>query len=175
VENQKIRDSKTSRNMSFGWSVGDIVTAISLIVDIANSLREVHGAKSDYQATISSLEGLLSALEIINRGAVLPQNAISLQANQAKNLAETQIALIKQPVDNFVKEIKPKYDKYMGESSAKKFLHGAHRKAKWAMFVVERVDSLKRQIDLPLKTLHLLKTEGIMSVSPLYLCQKARI
>lgn len=160
--------------MSFGWSVGDLVTAISLIVDVANSLREVHGAKSDYQATISSLEGLLSALEFINKGVGLPLNAISSQANQAKSLAESQVALIKQPVDNFVNEVKPKYDKYMGENSAKKFLYGAHRKVKWAMFVVERVDSLKRQIDLPLATLHLLRTENVMSVLPLSLCQTAR-
>jgi hypothetical protein len=149
--------------MSFGWSVGDLVTAISLIVDVVNSLHEVHGAKSDYQATISSLEGLLSALEFINRGVGL---AVSSQANQAKSLAESQVALIKKPVDNFVNEVKPKYDKFMGENSAKKFFYGAYRKVKWAKFVVDRVDSLKRQIGVPLETLHLLRTENVMSVLP---------
>jgi hypothetical protein len=120
--------------MSFGWSVGDILAAISLVIGIAESLHEVGGAKSDYQATIDSLEGLLSALKFIDQAGNLPQGSKNPQAEQTKKLAQAQVDLIKQPVQDFVTEVKPKYGKYMSKDSKtwSLGLYGAHRKVKWA-------------------------------------------
>jgi hypothetical protein len=49
--------------MSFGFSVGDLATVINLIDNIASSLQNNGGAKSEYQELLRTLECLRNALD----------------------------------------------------------------------------------------------------------------
>ena len=53
--------------MSFGFSVGDVIAVSSLIAQIANSLKDAGGAKSDYQELVRELENLDRALKHIDK------------------------------------------------------------------------------------------------------------
>lgn len=53
--------------MSFGFGVGDVFAVSSLISQIANSLKDAGGAKSDYQELARELENLDRALRHIDK------------------------------------------------------------------------------------------------------------
>jgi hypothetical protein len=112
---------------------------------------------------------LLSALQFIDQVGTVPQGAKTPQTDQTKKLAQTQVDLIKQPVQDFVTEVKPKYGKYMNKDSKtwSLGLYGAHRKVKWTKWIAKRVDSLKSQIAVPLETLQILAGADVKSVLPL--------
>ena len=73
--------------MSFGWSAGDIVLAIKFLVEIGAALREVDGAKTEFQEAAGSLAGLEMTLQFLEqqeqaadtqRRAVLHGNLVSV-------------------------------------------------------------------------------------------------
>jgi len=49
--------------MSFGWSAGDIATAIGLILKIVQALGDADGATSDYREAVAFLANLKRTLE----------------------------------------------------------------------------------------------------------------
>lgn len=60
--------SKQNYKMSFGWSAGDIIAAITVLVKVGKALRESDGAASDYQDTfhfLTSLDKTLTGLTTI--------------------------------------------------------------------------------------------------------------
>jgi hypothetical protein len=48
--------------MAFGWSAGDILSAINLIIEVANALDEVSRSAKEFQEASSFLRDLNSAL-----------------------------------------------------------------------------------------------------------------
>lgn len=49
--------------MSFGWSASDIVAAIKLLMNVADALKDIDGAKSQYQQDSSYLKELANVLQ----------------------------------------------------------------------------------------------------------------
>ena len=58
--------------MSFGWSAGDIVAAISLVNRIITSVSNVGGSREQFQELESELRGLSRALNEISELAGIP-------------------------------------------------------------------------------------------------------
>ena len=49
--------------MSFGWSAGDIVSCIALIVRVSKGLKDSTGASAEYEAAAGFLDGLKITLD----------------------------------------------------------------------------------------------------------------
>ena len=93
--------------MSFGFSVGDFIAVGSLITDIASSLQEAGGSKSEYQEILRELEGLERALSYLDK--VKSGDACSM------NIASIKYAALscRRPLEQFLNKIK-KYDNALG-------------------------------------------------------------
>lgn len=121
--------------MSFGWSAGDIVSAISVIVKVSKGLRETGGAASSYQDHAEFLDSLAVTLDGIQ--ALLSSNA-HLKWEQAL-IAQAQ--RLKDAVETCVKKAK-KFEPSLGEGSQKSKIGKVPRKVQWTMFK-DSVEELK--------------------------------
>lgn len=79
--------------MSFGWSAGDIISAISVIVKVSKGLRETGGATSSYQDHAEFLDSLMVTLEGIqtllsNNAHLKWEHALISQAQRMKDAVE---------------------------------------------------------------------------------------
>lgn len=163
--------------MSFGWSAGDIVLAIKLLVKIGSALREADGAKAGFQEAAGSLAGLETALQYLEqqqqaadtqRRADLQGNPTSAAQHSAREaMLRTSIDFIKDPVSSFLDDIE-KYDKSLSTRSKLHFTSGARRKIQWALFVSDKVKELQSRIAIPMHTLNTLQHQTTLeSISDL--------
>jgi hypothetical protein len=70
--------------MSFGWSAGDIASAIALLVKVGKALKNSDGAASEYQDTVEFLKSLVKTLESVQARVgfdKLDNRSISYRAN----------------------------------------------------------------------------------------------
>ena len=58
--------------MSFGWSVGDIVSAVNILVKVGKALKESGGAATEYQEAVKLHESVSKTLSGI--GALLQEH-----------------------------------------------------------------------------------------------------
>ena len=93
--------------MSFGFAVGDFIAVGSLIVQIADSLKDVGDAKSDYQELIRELESLDRTLTHIEK----------LQGPTADNI-KCAALMCRYPLSEFLGKIK-NYEKTLGVAAKK--------------------------------------------------------
>ncbi len=49
--------------VAFGFSVGDLIASVNLLIDVAHSLDNTHGAQADYQELGRELQSLNSGLD----------------------------------------------------------------------------------------------------------------
>jgi hypothetical protein len=151
--------------MSFGWSVGDIVSAIDLLVKFGKALREVDRAKSDFQDATETLTSLEITLSFLKEQYELEEKACKAAGFSARSartaVLRTQVELIQKPVSRFLDEAE-KYDKKLGVSSSKHVLSGIPRKSKWAFYLAEKVRKLHADIATPLSTIGLLQHQITM-------------
>ena len=69
----------------FGFSVGDFIGSIKLLVDAVKSLRDTNGAQDDYKELIRELKHLRTGLECIE--------ALSLDQNQPVQFSAAKAAM----------------------------------------------------------------------------------
>ena len=82
--------------VGFGFSVGDFIAGINLLIEIVKSFSETHGAKADYQELGRELISLKNALDGIQ--------ALSLNTAQAAQISAVNAAVdaCRLSVDGFV-------------------------------------------------------------------------
>ena len=73
--------------VTFGFSVGDFIAGINLLIDVVHSLDNTHGAQADYQELGRELQSLKSGLDGIG--------ALCLDSTY-----ETEISAVNAAVDN---------------------------------------------------------------------------
>lgn len=152
--------------MSFGWSVGDIASAIRLLVKIGSALREADGAKAEFQEAAESLAGLEMTLQYLEQqqqaadkqrwGPPQGTHTSVLQHSARDAMVRTSIDLVKGPVSSFLDDIE-KYEKSLGTRSKAHFSSGARTKMHWALFVSNKVNELQNRIAIPMHTLNTLQ------------------
>lgn len=142
--------------MSFGWSAGDIVSAVKLLYQIGTALRDSHGASSDFQDTISFLETLTRTLEHLNT-----LNTLSVNPTIATNLRE-QCDHIRRPLQSFLEYVRPRFERALGEGSKRNKISAAPRKIQWAKMTSKKVKELQGRIATPMAAVGLL--QGQLSV-----------
>ncbi|TVY38143.1 hypothetical protein LSUB1_G002853 [Lachnellula subtilissima] len=145
----------------FGWSVGDLVASLQLVVKIAGALKETGGAKSDYQESIEFLFGLETTLQ--NLRSVAP-----ILVNQSQESAvQLEAQKIVKPLSICLAKIQ-KFDGALGLESKRNPWRTAPRKVQWAIFVSKEVKKLRDRISVPMFSLNiLLQSQTLHAVSSL--------
>jgi hypothetical protein len=126
--------------MSFGWSAGDVATAIALTYKLIQALDTCDGAAGDYREAVSFLRDLTRSLEPLQ--AFTSCNANLIYGRQI----EEQVKCIKEPVERFLANVR-KYEPSLG--TAAKEGHHQHiiRKLQWTMTMSKKVLGLRKRIE----------------------------
>ncbi|KAL2064535.1 hypothetical protein VTL71DRAFT_3672 [Oculimacula yallundae] len=133
--------------MSFGWSAGDIASAISILIDVVQALDEADGASADYRKVSTFLASLTSTLSTLQ---ILSNMPAALSVSLSDKIKEIQ-----EPVEQFQENIK-KYKEKLGVPPTTGFLqHFRHVKTKlrWHYGPMKEVAKLNDQIGRQLQVL----------------------
>jgi hypothetical protein len=126
-------------SVGFGFSAGDFIAALDLVTTIVSALRESGGSSTEYQALVSQLYTLETALLRVKRLELdESQYAEVIALRQAAAQCQTTI-------DAFWKKIQ-KYQPSLGEGGSGNRVKDSWRKVKWA--VCKKDDLLKFKMDL---------------------------
>ncbi|KAF2806515.1 uncharacterized protein BDZ99DRAFT_394265 [Mytilinidion resinicola] len=138
--------------MSFGFSVGDIITVGNLIADIINSLREAGGSKSEYQEVIRELETLDGVLKHIDQ--LKPSRSPSGSLDSIKYAALS----CRQPLEQFLGKIR-KYENGLGVWEKRRGLGLAKDKLQWALGHKKEIGKLQSYLYIHIGTINMLLAE----------------
>jgi preprotein translocase subunit SecE len=137
---------------AFGFSFGDIVTAIKILNDVRTALRETGGSRDEFQHILVDLQQLEIILEQLNRGA-WDHGGDAGHLNAIKGMAST----CQVPLRAFLTKIE-KYKvlqaKELGSFRAR--LKGEARKVQWAVTMKEEVEKFRAVIVATFVTIILL-------------------
>lgn len=126
--------------MSFGWSAGDIVSAISTLVKVGKALRESGGAASEYQDAANFLDSLAKTLTGVK--TVLADNPNVKWESELIEHAD----IVKAAVENFRKKIE-KYDLPLSVDTKRKKPRRIAREIQFALS--DNVKELKAAVSYP--------------------------
>lgn len=146
----------------FGWSAGDIVASIHIIIKICQAFKEAGGATSQYKDNIAFLEGFNITLSRLD--SCIGRNPDS---EYAAEISEW-LKLVNAPYSKFEKfllEFKPA----LGSASTFSKFRKVPKKIKWAWkelsAVSSKVAELKREVCDPLMLLDTLLQMQSMYIS----------
>ena len=113
--------------MSFGWSAGDIATAVTLVYNPIQALDSYDGTASDYREAVSFLRDLKLALEPLQTFT-----AWNAYPAYGRDIGE-QVEYIKEPVEQFLAEVL-KYEPSLGTNANRGHHQHVLRKLQWYIF-----------------------------------------
>ncbi|KAN0096621.1 hypothetical protein V8E51_015426 [Hyaloscypha variabilis] len=122
--------------MSFGWSAGDIISAIALVNRIIKCVGNAGGAQEQFQELESELDGLLRALKDIKEVTSLPDQVPEIVA------LKFAACLCEETLKRFYEKIKP-FDESLGVSSRKSKVKAAPRMVRWELLVKKDIPELR--------------------------------
>jgi hypothetical protein len=125
-----------SCEMSFGWSAGDIISAIALVNRIIKCVGNAGGAQEQFQELESELDGLLRALKDIKEVTSLPDQVPEIVA------LKFAACLCEETLKRFYEKIKP-FDESLGVSSRKSKVKAAPRMVRWELLVKKDIPELR--------------------------------
>jgi len=131
--------------MSFGWSAGDIATAISVVVKICKALDDTYGASSEYRDITVFLENLKCTLDKLLKISENPEleNAVQLKE---------QVDMMRPKVTNFLNLIDKKYGHNLGHDSTRRF-RAVAGKLEWAAVTSTKAKELRSSIGSNMQTI----------------------
>ncbi|KAE9368964.1 hypothetical protein N431DRAFT_513369 [Stipitochalara longipes BDJ] len=135
--------------MSFGWSAGDIATAIVVTYELIQALDDTHGAAKDYREAVTFLTDLKRVLEPLQAFTAL--DAYPVYRREINQQAD----LIKQPITEFLAAVL-KYEPSLGDIARRcwqRSIPTALRKLHWHIFMMKKVQSLKVKIESHMRIL----------------------
>ncbi|KAF5636747.1 uncharacterized protein FTJAE_5943 [Fusarium tjaetaba] len=137
---------------AFGFSAGDFVSAVNLIVDITKALKNTGGAAEDYLqvlADLNLLKDVLSHLQQQQTGTTRQRSS-----NPFAEHARKQADLTLSTLANFL-DLISKFDASLGPQRSPAWYRGVGRKAQWALVYSKHVDDLRSRIGTQIQTLNL--------------------
>ena len=132
----------------FGFSPSDVANAIELVVKAQRALRDVGGARDDFQVCMVFLFGLEQTLKSVREHAEKLQDS-------------TQVAVMAYVADIVEKHLSEKLDglqsldKTLGEHHARSTGSAVRSKLKWAFHLAQEVEKMQKKIMLPLLTINI--------------------
>lgn len=130
--------------MSFGWSVGDIGAALGLLHKVAGVLKDMGGASSDYQESLTFLYTLSATLQNLKSLQSAP-----LDLDVARNLGQL-CQQVQGPLTAFCTDIHTRFESDLGTTSTRLNIFTTHRKLQWALSTSKKVKALRERIGEPL-------------------------
>src|SRR4051812_24418550 len=126
--------------MSFGWSAGDIASAIKVVYNLIQALDDASGAANDYREAVLFLKTLLRTIE------PLPQLALwNAYPDYGRDIKE-QVDHIQEPLKLFCAKVL-KYESSLGATAKAGYYRHAPRKIQWYLFMPQEVLKLKGKIE----------------------------
>jgi len=122
--------------MSFGWSAGDIVSAINLVNNIISCLSDTGGARDQFQELESELRSLLRALHEISDLASVPGQIPEIVA------LKFAACLCEDVLKRFYDKIKP-FDKSLSAASRISRGRAAPRMVRWELVLKKDLPELR--------------------------------
>ncbi|KAH9222220.1 hypothetical protein DL95DRAFT_381026 [Leptodontidium sp. 2 PMI_412] len=146
--------------MSFGWSVGDLIAAIQILVQVGQALKDSGGAADEYCEDSLFLQSLAATLE------KLRQNPDSI------NGIKEQVEAVHTAVKELGTELATKFEKSLAQQTSrnkwKVLLCTAPARIEYTFFVSKKVKRLREQCSGPLQTVQLsLQLYNFMALSSL--------
>ena len=152
---------------TFGFSFGDFIAGIKLIIDIYGAFQETDGAKSKYAALVSFLHSLT---------ATLTQLESFMASAPASDEAQGIITLL-QSVKGPLKDFADFLDKYKDSLQADSTQSKLGKAKKTISFKIKditgKVEGLRERVEQPLQTIHLLLSMHTMYVSAASIAEQA--
>jgi hypothetical protein len=122
--------------MSFGFSVGDFVTATMLIKDIVVCLKDSGGSSSEYQELMLELDGLRQALTKIEH---LQGSAEQMPAINSIKVAAPNCDFV---LRDFLQKLK-KYQQSLEHGKSRGWVIDSSKKVKWELTMKNDVQTLR--------------------------------
>jgi hypothetical protein len=145
--------------MSFGWSVGDIATAITVLYNLIEALDSCSGAAGEYREAVGFLRNLKRTLDPLQTFTA----AWKAYPTYGRDIGE-QVAHIKQPIESFLATIL-KYEPSLGEKAAEGRHRHVLRKLQWYIFISKKVLALRKKIESHMRVIDTLLQRLILLVS----------
>jgi hypothetical protein len=148
--------------MSFGWSAGDLLAALTVLNKIRVALKDSGGASSDYQEENGFLQSVSTTLETLKSLQSLPLDADAL--NNLQQICQQ----IQGPLRSFLDKVNHDFQNKLGPQpvSNNQFskVFRAPRMIQWALSTSKKVQQLKSRIIMPLLALQIGISQQIMFV-----------
>jgi len=125
--------------MSFGWSAGDIATAIAFIVKIVQALDSASGASAEYREAVAFLRDIqrtLKPLLTFTELNIYPSNGDAIR---------DKVLEIKGPIEDFMKAVL-KYEPSLGTCSIRGHHRNVWQKLEWRFSVSKDFEKLRRKV-----------------------------
>jgi hypothetical protein len=134
--------------MAFGWSAGDILSAINFIIEIANALDEVDGATKQFREASVFLRDLNTTLKPLQTFTVLDTKPMY------KKEIENQVEAIGTPIETFINDDDVKaLQKSLGVVNTGHFrtFRDVKSKLKWHFSTSEKALNLQKVVERHLR------------------------
>ncbi|CCD55535.1 hypothetical protein BofuT4_P155260.1 [Botrytis cinerea T4] len=132
----------------FGWSVGDLVSAISVVAKVSKALKDVGGAVDDYRETVLFLESLNITLTTLH--GLYESNADP----SVFSGVQSQLELVQKPIDAFTEKVKRKLESVFNSTKKDKGVRATAKRTsgqlEWAFWLDKQSQVLNRKILVPL-------------------------
>lgn len=122
--------------MAFGWSAGDIISAISLVNKIINCVSNTGGAREHFQELDTELRSLLRALYEISALTSIPDQVPEIVA------LKFAACLCGDTLNRFFEKIKP-FDESLGAASKRSKSKAAPRMVRWELLVKKDIPEFR--------------------------------
>lgn len=132
-------------SVGFGFSFGDFVQGISILIDLYKALDDVHGAPKEIRMLRTELDILNAALNAIDQ----------CNLERTDQYHDTATKAVEDCL-KAVKKFREKVAKYLELDEIHQGVRKAWRKVKWALVRKEDVDELRTQLGAQISALHLL-------------------
>lgn len=132
------RPTATLSTMSFGWSAGDVVSGVKLLINILGSLQDANGSRTHFQELESELQGLSRALFEISNLADGNNLAQIPEMRALKFVACSCEGTLKR----FYEKIKP-FQASLGVQSVSRKVKAAPRMVRWELLMKKEIPELR--------------------------------
>ncbi|KAH7085729.1 hypothetical protein BKA63DRAFT_25414 [Paraphoma chrysanthemicola] len=138
--------------MSFGFSAGDFITFGKLVGEITTSLRDVSGAKSEYQQLIRELSSLESALRQLDR--------LKGHTTEAEDVNAIKYAALncRHSLEDFQKRTS-KYERSLDVRSKANAIRSTSDKLRWTLAYDDDVKRLRAHLNVQTGTIVMVLTK----------------
>lgn len=147
IKSDNLSQTTTMSGPAFGFSAGDFISAVTLIVSVTKALKDAGGASDEYRSLTEELDLLQRILKQLHAR----QGTAGGFDTDVKQQADLTLATL----SSFLKTIS-KFDSKLGGNAQSGWRHGAGRKAQWAVIHAKEVDKLRVKVGAHLSQLNLL-------------------